>query len=320
LIVGPLQRATGTLNSEVATENLGTMDQAVTERASTGLAALDERLGGGLLRGALTVLVGATGIGKSQLALQFAAAGRAQEGRAGILFDVSCRGDSQSHAEYAARMFDWRLAGADPVALADLERVFADEAWGEYLHVFDYRGRQSVRREWEYDAWQQWRAELVGKLNLAIAFFYGHFVRGVRRCVIDGVDPAETPGDSVQMELFEYVYQQILSKSHDWVARDLFRQRFREFESRVAQHPYERQQIAALLSYTSHESMLDDLISKPLADGDWLAQANTVIYLGKIREGRRMERGLYIAKHRGSACSEEIIRYEIAERGLRLLD
>jgi len=296
------------------------MSQSISERASTGIIALDERLGGGLLRGALTVLVGATGIGKTQLALQFAHAGRLQEGREGILFDVSCRGDSQSHAEYAARMFDWQLSAADPIRLADLEAVFAAEAWGQYLHVFDYRGRQSVRRDWEYDAWQQWRAELVGKLNLAIAFFYGHFVRGTRRCVIDGVDPAETPGDSVQMELFEYVYQQVLSKPFDWVARDLFRQRFRAFEPAVMSHPYERGQIAALLSYTSHESMLDDLISKPLGDGDWIAQANTVIYLGKIREGRRMERGLYIAKHRGSACSEEIVRYEITERGVKLLD
>ena len=36
---------------------------------------LDQRLGGGLLPGTLTVVVGASGIGKTQLGLQFARAG-----------------------------------------------------------------------------------------------------------------------------------------------------------------------------------------------------------------------------------------------------
>ena len=53
-------------------------------RHSTGLARLDEMLGGGLLPGTLTVVVGATGIGKTQLGVQFADAGARQEGRRGI--------------------------------------------------------------------------------------------------------------------------------------------------------------------------------------------------------------------------------------------
>ena len=79
-------------------------------RHSTGIPALDELLGGGLIPGTLTVVVGATGIGKTQLGLQFANAGQTQEGQRGILFDCASRGDSQSHAEYARRMFDWRLS------------------------------------------------------------------------------------------------------------------------------------------------------------------------------------------------------------------
>ena len=46
--------------------------------------------------------------------------------------------------------------------------------------------------------------------------------------------------------------------------------------------------------------MLDDLISRPLDEGDMLSNANTLIYMGKIRDGNRIGRGLYIAKHRGS--------------------
>jgi hypothetical protein len=49
-----------------------------------------------------------------------------------------------------------------------------------------------------------------------------------------------------------------------------------------------------------------------------LAAANTVMYMGKLREGDRLLRGLYIAKHRGSACSDKILCYTVGERGLGL--
>ena len=51
------------------------------QRLTTGIDGLDELLGGGLLPGTLTVLVGSTGIGKTQFGLQFAQAGLKQEGR-----------------------------------------------------------------------------------------------------------------------------------------------------------------------------------------------------------------------------------------------
>ena len=55
-----------------------------------------------------------------------------------------------------------------------------------------------------------------------------------------------------------------------------------------------------------------------LVDGDVLATANTLIYIGKLRDGDKMSRGLYIAKHRGSACSDEIVRYSIDDAGLKI--
>ncbi len=64
--------------------------------------------------------------------------------------------------------------------------------------------------------------------------------------------------------------------------------------------------------------MLEPLIERPLVDGDVLATANSVIYMGKLREGNKRSRGLFIAKHRGSACSDEIIRYNVDDRGIRL--
>ena len=66
-------------------------------------------LGGGLLPGTLTVVMGATGIGKSQLGLSFAHQGNQDEGEPGILFDMTSRGDSQNHLDYAKRLFNWDL-------------------------------------------------------------------------------------------------------------------------------------------------------------------------------------------------------------------
>ena len=112
------------------------------------------------------------------------------------------------------------------------------------------------------------------RLGTTIAFFYGNFLRGVRRVVIDGIEPADRPGESIQFDLFEYIYHQVLRKDADWVARDLFRQKFRENEAEVARHIYDPRQIGCLLLVMSPEVMLDDLIARPLGEGDVLANAN----------------------------------------------
>lgn len=286
-------------------------------RLLTGVPGLDEHLGGGLLPGTLTVVVGASGIGKTQLGLQFAHAGRGQEGRGGVIFDVTARIDPQCHASYAERMFGWQVTSHagdfSPAACFD-----ADRPVGDYLHVFDQLGRRVTQREAGFDAWHDWQAELAAKLGLSIDFFYSNFVRGTRRAVIDGVEPAARPSESIQFELIEYIYHQILRKESDWVARDLFRQAFRAHAEAIERHAYDHNQVAAVLLLTSHEGLLDELIARPLSDGDPLATANTLIYMGKIREGNKFARGLFVAKHRGSACSDEIVRYEIDESGIRV--
>jgi KaiC/GvpD/RAD55 family RecA-like ATPase len=288
-------------------------------RLSTGVAGLDNLLGGGLLPGTLAVLVGSTGIGKTQFGLQFARAGLAQEGTSGIVFDMTARGDSQNHADYARRMFGWDPVKADPDARVELSRFFANEkAREECLHIFNSRGRRVTRRDMDSDAWHDWQAELARRLNTTIAFFYGNFVRGVRRAIIDGIEPVDRPSDSVQIELFEYIYHQILRKDAEWVARDLFRERYRENAAAVAAHAYDPRMIGCMLLYTSHETTLDGLIERSLDEGDLLANANTIIHLGKIREGTRFRRAMYVSKHRGSVCPDEIIPYTIDDRGISL--
>jgi KaiC/GvpD/RAD55 family RecA-like ATPase len=294
------------------------MSRQSTLRQSTGIARLDEMLGGGLIPGTLTVVVGATGIGKTQLGLQFAHAGLSAEGRRGIVFDVSARGDSQNHEEYARRMFEWVMTPA----LVNHRPVLADvfdfeRSPGDFLHVFQRAGRRVSRSQLDADQWHQWQADLNARLALTIAFFYGNFVRGVRRCVIDGVEPVDRPGDSIQLELFEYIYHQVLRKESEWVARDLFREQYRAHAEAVARHGYNCTEIGCLFLCTSHAATLDQLIDRPLDEGDVLSGANTIIYLGRVREGGEVRRALHIAKHRGSWCDDAIRPYRISDAGLQ---
>ena len=62
--------------------------------------------------------------------------------------------------------------------------------------------------------------------------------------------------------------------------------------------------------------MLDDLLSRPIDSGDVLSNANTIIHMGKVREGSRMGRALHVSKHRGSLCGDAIVPYEVTDRGL----
>lgn len=291
----------------------------ISSRLQTGIPALDALLGGGLLPGTLTVVAGATGIGKTQLGLHFANAGREREGERGIIFDMTSRGDSQNQDDYAHRLFDWPImpqSAGDPI---DPTRVWERAlARRDYLHIFERTGRRVTRNDLEYDDWKAWKLELVKKLQLAIWFFYGNFVHGVRRAVIDGVEPTDRPSESFQFDLFEYIYHQILHKEADWVARDLFREHFRANEAQVTAHRYDHREIACVLLYTTREVMLDDLLGRPLDSGDVLSNANTIILMGKTRDGSRMGRALHVAKHRGSACDDSIVPFEVTARGLCL--
>lgn len=290
------------------------------QRISTGISDLDTLLGGGLLPGTLTVVAGATGIGKTQLGLHFANAGARQEGERGIIFDLTSRGDSQNQTDYAKRLFDWPIMPVNGEGQPDTTHLWNREVIRrDYLHIFQRTGRRVTRDDLDEEEWKEWKLELVKKLGLTIAFFYGNFIHGVRRCVIDGVEPAEKPSDSFQFDLFEYIYHQILHKEADWVARDLFREHFRENAEAVGRHMYDHRQIACVLLYTTHEVMLDDLLGRPLESGDVLSNANTIILMGKTREGSKMGRALHVAKHRGSACDDSIVPFEVTAAGLKLI-
>jgi KaiC/GvpD/RAD55 family RecA-like ATPase len=270
-----------------------------------------------LLPGTLTVVLGATGIGKTQLGVQFAHHGGVQEGERGIFFDLTSRGDSQNHREYARRLFDWNFRERSADEIVDPASVWVPaQARADYLHVFDRTGRRVSIGDLEQEDWRRWKIELAQKLDRTISFFYGNFIHGVRRCVVDGVEPTDRDSDSFQFHIFDYVYHQILRKESDWVARDLFRAQFRANEPQVQSHLYDQRQIGCLLLCTSKEVLLDELVSRPIDSGDVLTNANTIILMGKVREGNRMGRALHVAKHRGSACDEAIVPFEVTDRGI----
>jgi hypothetical protein len=42
--------------------------------------------------------------------------------------------------------------------------------------------------------------------------------------------------------------------------------------------------------------------------------------MGRMREQDRVSRALYVAKHRGSSCSDRIIPYDINDQGVFVID
>ncbi|MDR1385661.1 MAG: recombinase RecA [Planctomycetaceae bacterium] len=291
-----------------------------TKRLSTGVPGLDEKIGGGLIPDTMTVLVGSSGIGKTQFGTQFLNAVNTDDERPGIIYDLTTRGDSQNHAEYAKKLFNRTLVAEATERRIDFDTFFSpDEQWGDYLRVLTSRGRKVTRRDLDFDEWHNWQAELSRRLDTTIGFFFHHFMHGVRRFIVDGIEPVEHKGESIQFELLEYIYHQIIRKEPEWVARDLFRQHYREHAVDIDANLYHKERIGCMVLYTAPETSLDALIERPLDEGDLLAGANTIIYLGKIRDGVKFRRAMYISKHRGSVCPDEILLYEIDDRGLKIL-
>ena len=97
--------------------------------------------------GTLTVIIGATGIGKTQLGIQFLNAGLTQEKSRGLILDFTARGDSQNHANYASRISQWPLSTFAPPPRDAIETLLASDQSADYLPIVVERGRNVRARK-----------------------------------------------------------------------------------------------------------------------------------------------------------------------------
>ncbi len=282
------------------------------EPYSTGVSFLDELLGGGLQPGTLTVVRGATGVGKTQLGLSFCQAGLAQEGQRGFILDMGSRGDTQQHAAYAHRLFGWELRQGR----VDLNHLWNGFEPVDYLNPFGYVGKRVLRDEMNDEQWRAWKLTVNESLRQVLAHCYYHFVHGVRRQVVDGVEPFDRARESAQVDLFEYILHQIVRKPHDWVARDLFQGQWQAVRDQVMAHPYNASDIATVFLQTTPETELHQLIAAETMEDDLTTNATTIILMGRLPSPERVERGVFVLKHRGSWCSDEIVKFRITAQGL----
>ena len=289
---------------------------------STGLTKLDAMLGGGLLPGTLTVVYGATGIGKTHLGLTFADHGRAAEGARGVVLDLNGRGDSQQHDEYARRLFDWDLRAwrhkvtpmSDPYPSADDMRAFYSNALPWVGRVRDFQvSTPDGGAEFDWN----WKASYNQALYTVKPFLYFHFAEGTRRVVVDGVEPMDSPADSIQFFIFDELYRKVIHRDAETVGMEICLPvwKHRDF---IDAHRYDHASIGTLLLVTTEETRLEDLLARKVAAGDIGATANTIIVMGSERVGSRLARMLCVVKHRGSAMSDEIVEYRVGASGLEL--
>jgi KaiC/GvpD/RAD55 family RecA-like ATPase len=287
------------------------------DRQPFGLDALDRHLGGGPRPGTLTVIAGATGAGKTQLGLRWLARGLADEGRRGVVVDLTTRGDPQHHEDYARDRHAWELHAAGDDGPLDPSAVFDPSRFAGALHrPFAHIGRRPTRPDVDPDAWHAWKMDLARALRAGAAFLYAHLARGARRVAFDGLEPTDRASESVQFDFLEYLVHRILRQDDEWAAREVLREAYRAHEPMVQAHRYNASAVGTLVLYTAPQVLLADLMAAPIGRGDLFATASTVVLMGRTSEAGHLGRALCVVKHRGSACRDELLPYRLTDRGL----
>ena len=290
-------------------------------RVSTGNGKLDEMLGGGLLPGTLTVVYGATGIGKTHLGLAFANLGREVDGARGIVFDMNARGDSQQHHAYAERLFGWSLGRwthtvtpmAEPFPPAEQMAAHYCDAFPWVGKLRDYQVPSGDGLEFDWN----WKATYGHALYTVRPFVYFHLGAGSRRIVVDGIEPMDVPADYIQPYIFDDLYRKVIHRDSETLGMEICLPVWKH-RAFIDAHRYDHAAVTTVLLVTTEETRLEHLIARKVAAGDIGAVANTIVVLGSERVGNRLGRFVCVVKHRGSAMSDAIAEYRVTEQGLAL--
>jgi KaiC/GvpD/RAD55 family RecA-like ATPase len=293
----------------------------MTTRVSTGSPKLDEMLGGGLLPGTLTVIYGATGIGKTHLGLSFCDHGARADGARGIVFDMNARGDSQQHHGYAARLHGWDLKHwthtvlpmADPYPSPEQMQAFYCDALPWVGKLRDYQVPTGDGLEFDWN----WKAQYNQALYTVRPFVYFHLGAGSRRIVVDGIEPMDVPGDYIQPYIFDDLYRKTIHRDSETLGMEICMPVW-QHRAFIDAHRYDHTAVTTVLLVTTEETQLEHLIARKVAAGDVGAVANTIVVMGSERVGNRLARMLCVVKHRGSAKSDDIVEYRVTERGFEL--
>ena len=287
-----------------------------------GTSAARRDAGGGLLPGTLTVVYGATGIGKTHLGLTYASHGRVADGRPGILFDMNVRGDSQQHHAYAERLFGWPLRRwthtvtpmADPYPPpGELDAYYCDAfPWVGKLREYQLPSPDGFEFDWNWKAAYNPRSTRCGRSCTSISAR----ARGASWWTASSRWTCP-PTTSSRTSSTSSTGRPSTATPRRWAWRSACRcgSTARTSTRTSTTTPA----VTTLLLVTTEETQLEHLLARKVASGDIGAVANTILVMGSERVGPRLARYLAVVKHRGSAMSDEFAEYRVTEHGLQFV-
>lgn len=125
------------------------------EQAATGVAGLDDVLGGGLTRGRVFLLEGSPGTGKTTVALEFLLAGAALGER--VLYITLS--ETEGELRDSAASHGWDLGGIDIFELVPPESLLDDEQQQSLLYSSDLELGETTRRV--FDAFERVKPDRI---------------------------------------------------------------------------------------------------------------------------------------------------------------
>lgn len=121
------------------------MEVPTINRAATGVAGLDDVLGGGLARGRIYLLEGQPGTGKTTVATQFLAAGAA-EGETVLYITLS---ETEDELRASAASHGWTMDGIEIFELIPPENLLDEQQQQSLLYSSDLELGETTRRIFE---------------------------------------------------------------------------------------------------------------------------------------------------------------------------